>query len=105
DLLPNRRDRGGTDIAPDPRLQIGVHPRKRRRHRARSSPPNQYTPTVVWAAIPRHGFTPLTPSHGYFSYGFLRMPSSRSANRGTKNSFVSVVSSPRPQSPYGTTFV
>lgn len=63
----------------------------------------QYTPTVVWAAIPRQGRTPLTPSQGYFSLGGSRSPSSRSANRGTKNSFVSVVSKTRPVSPTGTT--
>src|SRR6266852_6883742 len=42
----------------------------------------QYTPTVVAAAIARYGFTPLTPSHGYFSEGGSRSPSSRSWKRG-----------------------
>src|SRR5262249_49205952 len=68
-----------------------------------SSGKDQYTPTVVCAATPRHGRTPLTPSHGYFSLGGSRSPSSRSAKRGTKNSFVSVVSNTRPVPPTGTT--
>ena len=54
------------------------------------------TPTVVAAAIARNGFTPLTPSQGYFSDGGSRSPSSRSWKRGMKSSFVSVVSMTRP---------
>src|SRR4029079_7789050 len=63
---------------------------------------DQYTPTVVDAASLRNGRTPLTPSHGYFSYGGSRSPSSRSRNPGTKVSFVSVVSRTRPVLPYST---
>ena len=43
------------------------------------------------------------PVHGYCSHGGSRSPSSRSWKRGTKNSFVSVVSITRPVSPYPTT--
>src|SRR5689334_22780534 len=57
---------------------------------------HQYTPTVVVAANPRNGRTPLIPSHGYFSYGGSRSPSSRSRKRGMKNSLVSVVNMARP---------
>src|SRR5690606_31253093 len=63
---------------------------------------HQYTPTVVVAAKPRYGRTPLTPSHGYCSQGGSRSPSSRSRNPGMKSSFVSVVSLTRPVSPYST---
>ena len=45
-------------------------------------PVRQYTPTVVVAAKPRYGRTPLTPSHGYFSHGGSRSPSSRSRKPG-----------------------
>ena len=65
----------------------------------------QYTPTVVVAASSWNGRTPLTPSHGYFALGGSRSPSSRSANRGTKNSFVNVVNSTRPVWPYSTELV
>src|SRR5262245_66666662 len=46
-------------------------------------PARQYTPTVVVDAKPRYGRTPLTPSHGYLSYGSSRSPSSRSRKPGT----------------------
>src|SRR5437016_5514127 len=36
---------------------------------------HQYTPTTVVAATPRYGFTPDTPSQGYFADGFSRTPS------------------------------
>lgn len=83
----------------DPRFDIRVHSRKLRWHVA---PHPQYTPTVVVAAISWNGRTPLTPCHGYFADGASRSPSSRSANRGTKNSFVRVVRRTRPVPPTGT---
>ena len=64
---------------------------------------NRLLTTVVVAANPWNGRTPLTPSQGYFSYGGSRSPSSRSRNPGTKNSLVSVVSLTRPVWPYSTT--
>ena len=39
----------------------------------------------------------------YFALGASRKPSSRSMKRGTKNSFVKVVSCTRPSAPCGTT--
>ena len=57
---------------------------------------NQYTPTTVVFASSRNGRTPLTPSHGYFSVGFSRSPSSRSRKPGMNVSFVSVYSFTRP---------
>lgn len=68
-------------------------------------PQLQYTPTVVVAAISWNGRTPLMPSHGNLSNGCSRSPSSRSGNRGMKNSLVSVVSRARPVLPYSTVLV
>src|SRR5437899_5755652 len=65
----------------------------------------QYTPTVVVAAKPRNGRTPLTPSQGYFSQGLSLSPSSRSRKPGTKNSLVRVVSLILPVCPYSTTLL
>jgi putative acetyltransferase len=59
----------------------------------------QYTPTVVVAANPRNGRTPLTPSQEKRSVSGSRSPSSRSRKPGMKNSFVSVVNFTRPAWP------
>jgi tannase/feruloyl esterase len=59
----------------------------------------QYTPTVVVAAKPRNGRTPLTPSQANRPAAGSRSPSSRSRKPGMKNSFVSVVSLTRPVAP------
>src|SRR5687768_14367897 len=87
------------DTAPnsEPRTRT-QHPRTKH-----PEPPVQYTPTVVVAAKARYGRTPLTPSHGYFSCGGSRSPSSLSRKPGTKNSLVRVVSFTRPVWPKSTT--
>lgn len=60
---------------------------------------NQYTPTVVVFANTWNGRVPEMPSHGYFSCGFSRSPSSRSMKPGMKSSLVMVYSFTRPVSP------
>ena len=59
----------------------------------------QYTPSTTAFAKRENGRTLRTPSHGYFVHGGSRSASSRSRNRGMKNSFVSVVNRTRPVSP------
>ena len=62
----------------------------------------QYTPSTIFFSIAPNGLTSATPSHAYGARGGRRIASSRSRKRGMKNSFVSVVSSTRPHSPWFT---
>ncbi len=61
--------------------------------------PIQYTPTTTDSCNSVNSRKSLTPSQGYASIGAARSASSRSRNRGMKNSLVRVVSMTWPVSP------